>query len=50
MVVWCRGDYIKEANKQLEHKTVYKDVDLKETRKSLHTQIYYGERTQTLFL
>ena len=31
MVVWCRDDYIKEANKQLEDKTVYKDVDFKET-------------------
>ena len=30
MVVWCRDDYIKEANKQLEDKTVYKDIDFKE--------------------
>ena len=29
VVVWCRDDYIKEANKQLEDKTVYKDIDLK---------------------
>ena len=26
VVVWCRDDYIKEANKQLEDKTVYKDI------------------------
>ena len=31
VVVWCRDDYIKEANKQLEDKTVYKDIDFKET-------------------
>ena len=31
MVVWCRDDYIKEVNKQLEEKTVYKDVNFKET-------------------
>ena len=31
VVVWCRDDYIKEANKQLKDKTIYKDVNLKET-------------------
>ena len=31
VVVWCRDDYIKEANKQLEAKTVYKDINFKET-------------------
>ena len=31
MVAWCRDDYIKEANKQLEDKTVYKDINIKET-------------------
>ena len=31
MVVWCRDDYIKEANKQFEDKSVYKDINFKET-------------------
>ena len=31
VVVWCRDDYIEEANKQLEDKTVYKVIDFKET-------------------
>ena len=31
VVVWCKDDYIKETNKQLEDKTVYKDIDFKET-------------------
>ena len=31
VVVWCRDDYIKEANKQLEAKTVNKDINFKET-------------------
>ena len=31
LVVCCRDDYIKEANKQLEGKTVYKDINFKET-------------------
>ena len=31
VVVWCRDDFIKEANKQLEDKIVYKDVNFKET-------------------
>ena len=31
MVVWYRDDYIKEANKQLEDNTVYKDFNFKET-------------------
>ena len=31
MVVWRRDDYIKEANKQLEDKSVYKDFDFEET-------------------
>ena len=31
MIVWCRDDYIKEANKQLEDKTIYKDINFKET-------------------
>ena len=30
-VVWCRDDCIKEANKQKEGKTVYKDIKFKET-------------------
>ena len=30
MVVWCRDDYIKEANKRLKTKTVYKDISFKE--------------------
>ena len=31
-VVWCRDDCIKEeANKQMEDKTVYKDIKFKET-------------------
>ena len=29
MAVWCRDDCIKEVNKQLEDKTVYKDINLK---------------------
>ena len=29
MVVWCREDYIKDANKKLEDKTVYKDINFK---------------------
>ena len=29
MVVWCRDDYIKEANKQLKDKIVYKDINFK---------------------
>ena len=31
VVVWFRDDCIKEANKQLEGKTVYKDIKFKET-------------------
>ena len=31
VVVWCRDDNIKEANKQLENKTVYKDINFKKT-------------------
>ena len=31
MVISCRDDYIKEANKQLKEKTVYKDINFKET-------------------
>ena len=31
VVVWCRDDYIKEAENQLKHNTVYKDVNFKET-------------------
>ena len=34
VVGWCRDDYIKEANKQLEDKTVYKDINFKETLRS----------------
>ena len=26
MFVWCRDNYIKVANKQLENKTVYQDI------------------------
>ena len=29
VVVWCRDDYIKEVNKQLEDKTVHKDINFK---------------------
>ena len=62
VVVWCRDDYIKEANKQLEDKTVYKDINFKVTIladlvdksnrifKSLHTHIYDRKRTQILSL
>ena len=63
MVISCRDDYIKEANKQLKKKTVYKDINFKETilshlmdksnksfKSFLHTQICYGERTQILFI
>ena len=31
VVVWCRDNYIKEASKKLEDKTVYKDINFKET-------------------
>ena len=31
VAVWCKDDYIKEANKQLKEKTVYKDINFKET-------------------
>ena len=31
VVVWCRDDCIKEASNQLEDKTVYKDINFKET-------------------
>ena len=31
VVVWCRDDYIKEAENQLKDSTVYKDVSFKET-------------------
>ena len=31
VVVWYRDDYIKEANKQLEDKTVYKNINFIET-------------------
>ena len=31
VVSWCRDDYVKEANKQLEDKNVYKGIDFKET-------------------
>ena len=31
VVVWCRDDYIKEAENQLKDNTVYKDVNFKET-------------------
>ena len=31
VVVWCRDDYIKEAENQLKDNTVYKDVNSKET-------------------
>ena len=31
VVVWRRDDYIKEANKHLEDKAIYKDIDCKET-------------------
>ena len=34
MVVWCRDDCIKEANKQLEDKSVYKDINFEETNLS----------------
>ena len=62
VVVWCRDDHIKEANKQLEDKTIYKDINFKVTIladlvdktnrifKSLHTHIYDRKRTQILSL
>ena len=31
VVVWCRDDYIKEANKHLEDKAIYKDIHCKGT-------------------
>ena len=31
VVVWCRNNYINEVNKQLEEKTLYKDINFKET-------------------
>ena len=31
VVVWCRDEYIKEAENQLKDNTVYKDVNFKET-------------------
>ena len=31
VVIWCRDDYIKEAESQLKDNTVYKDVNSKET-------------------
>ena len=31
VAAWCRDDYIKEANKQMEDKTLYKDINFKET-------------------
>lgn len=30
MVVWGKGDYIKEAEKQLQHNSVHQDVNSKE--------------------
>ena len=34
VVVWCRDDYIKEAENQLKDNTVYNDVNFKETMRS----------------
>ena len=31
IVIWDRVDYLKEANKQLNDKNVYKEVEFKET-------------------
>ena len=31
VVAWCRDDYMKEPNKQFADKTVYKDINFKET-------------------
>ena len=31
MVIWCKDDYIKETNKQLEDTIVCKDINFKET-------------------
>ena len=31
VLVWCRDDYIKEAESQLKDSTIYKDVNFKET-------------------
>ena len=31
MVIWCRDDYIKEAENQVKDNTIYKDVSFKET-------------------
>ena len=30
-VAWCRDDYIKEATKQFDDKTINKDINFKET-------------------
>ena len=61
MVVWCRDDYIKEANKQLEDNTVYKDFNFKETIlsdlvdksnrifESLYTRNFITEKELTAF-
>ena len=61
MVVWCRDDYIKEANKQLEAKTVNKDINFKETIlsdlvdksnrifKSLYTHKFIAEKELKYF-
>ena len=61
MVVWCRDDYIKEANKQLEDKTINKNINFKETIlsdlvdksnrifKSLYTRKFITEKEMKYF-
>ena len=61
VVVWCRDDYIKEVNKQLEEKTVCKDVNFKKTIlldlvdksneifKSLYTRKFFTEKELKYF-
>ena len=61
VLVWCRDDYIKEANKQLEDKTVYKYINFKETIlaglvdksnrifKSLYTRKFIKEKEPKYF-
>ena len=62
MVVWCRDAYIKKANKQLEDKTVYKDINFKVTIvsdlvdksnrifESLHTRKFFTGKKSNTFL
>lgn len=61
VVVWCRDDYIKEAEKQLQDQAVYKDINFKETLlsdlvdksnkifKSLQSRKYITEKEMKYF-